>query len=502
MATLKPGDVLETIVNRFDGGMVNDGRTPLERVALVTRHFDIFTRANRLTPNVAPENGNASQTTQGIRQFIYYNNRLFGLGVTTVPPRIYYRDDFTGSTWSELNNGAAASGTFNPNVFVEYKGNAYGWFSSADIWKADLAGSNAFTAQDLAVTGTGVQGLVHSKDDILYMPYNTTTGGKIAKKNDSSWTAVALSLPQNMLITSICEYGNYLAIACAPRYFGNSVVYLWDRDTSLTTLSESIDFGAGSLRVIEELEGYLVGVSISGDSATSIKSKVTFRRYGGAGSATVFNELEASSAIGTDAIKGKQKVNSKLYFLLDITIDGQALDGVWCVGRSSPTSEFGVSFCHDPVISGGDAVSSLTSFALIGDYMFIVYNDGADKMSKTNDSPATEAGYNIPSIYESRIFNNGDISLKKQLKGIFVTHEPLGENGEVTLKYKKDSETDWTTIFTHTTQNSVSHASVNIESTGLSLPEYHEIQLRIESKGGAEITSFGFVSTVTGKRSF
>lgn len=491
--------IIETKINRFDGGMVNDGRDPATNVAQVIQHFDPLTRPHRLVPNVSPEDGNADQTTQGIRQMLYYNGSVFGTAILLSPPAIYKRSDFSGNTWTALTNGADSSGTWNPNVFVEYKGYAYGWRSDTAIWKADLADSVAFVTSDVSIAGVGIQGLIHSKDDILYMPYNVSGGGKIAKNNNGSWTAAAITLPTAMSITSICEYGNFIAIACKPLYFGKSVVYLWDRDSSLTTLSESIDFGVGDLTIIEEIDGYLIGVSLV--SANVLFPKVVFRRYSGAGGAQVFKELYASGAANF-SLKGGQKFNNRLYFLLGITIAGSLYQGVWAVGRSSTTNEFAVYFSHDPVLSGGSVISSggLVAFKLIGDYMFIAYSDGADKMSKTNDSPSAASGYNISSIYESQIFNSGDSSNKKDLIGVTVFYDALPANGQIVLKYKIDAETSWTTIFTDGTDNAISHSAINIESSGAKITDFKEIRFRIESTGGAEITGFSFKTEETGKR--
>jgi len=58
----------------------------------------------------------------------------------------------------------------------------------------------------------------------------------------------------------------------------------------------------------------------------------------------------------------------------------------------------------------------------------------------------------------------------------------------VVLSYKKDGDTSWTQIFSHSTLNSLSHSAVNIESTGVTLPEYREIQFQIQSVGGAVFT--------------
>jgi len=60
--------------------------------------------------------------------------------------------------------------------------------------------------------------------------------------------------------------------------------------------------------------------------------------------------------------------------------------------------------------------------------------------------------------------------------------------GQVVMKYRVNNETSYTTIFTDTTDNDITHSAVNIESSGATLPQFRELQLRVESTGNAEIT--------------
>ena len=71
----------------------------------------------------------------------------------------------------------------------------------------------------------------------------------------------AKTVPSNFKITSLANYGNYLAIGCAPisTYNGRSKVFLWNLSSDL--FQEAIDWGEGELRVLENIEGYLVGIT-------------------------------------------------------------------------------------------------------------------------------------------------------------------------------------------------------------------------------------------------
>jgi len=77
--------------------------------------------------------------------------------------------------------------------------------------------------------------------------------------------------------------------------------------------------------------------------------------------------------------------------------------------------------------------------------------------------------------------------------GVSVSTVPLPANGQVVLKYKRDSESSFKNIYTNTTDNSVFKEAVTIESTGNNLGDFQEVQFRIESTGGAEITGLKFI---------
>jgi allantoicase len=74
--------------------------------------------------------------------------------------------------------------------------------------------------------------------------------------------------------------------------------------------------------------------------------------------------------------------------------------------------------------------------------------------------------------------------------------EPLTTGQSVVMKYRTDTDLDdataWTTILTHNTVGQTTHYALNIESTGGDLPNYNEIQFRLESYGGAVITGFEY----------
>lgn len=499
------GQIIETKVRNFGGGIVNNIRDPREDTAIAVTNFDINT-LNRLVPEVSTEDGDDQSSTRKIGNYTIgfwtpaTEWRLFSLGVVSGTGRAQINmkqldaggsQDMTDEFWATPANNASSSGNVNYNFFTYYHrtGKIYGARAGTHFWAFTPDGSTAFNDTELAVSYSHVaQGLVHSKDDILYVPYYNSNGAAgsrsfIATNDAGSWTAQALTLPDHLIPTSIAEYGNYLAIACSPASgVGNSIVYLWDRDASLTTLSESVDWGTGDINVLGEIGGVLVGVSISANSVTRFDDRIIFRYLSG-NKAVRFFELPSSGTI--NLLKRYQIVDNRIYFLLETTIDGEERAGMWSFGRSLNNSSFTLS--HELTQENDTAIGngSLQGFIKVNDFTFISYtnNAGTWKTSKTDYGQT----YTATSIYE-KLFNTVSSNVTKELRGLTITHAPLPAAGQVVVKYKLDEATSWTTLLTNTTDNSIRSSAINIESSGAEVEQYKEIKLRIESTGKAEIT--------------
>ena len=503
------------LINNFSLGMTNEPRQQDLRYSQLIKNFDAHTYPNRLVPFRSSEDGDNAGSTSKKRNFLVAlrtgtTHALYALGVvsnTTDRAEILYKDldtsgtgNLTDNTWNATSNNQSASDSvlvlFNCFVYYRRTGRIYILKADGDVIRYDPAGSVAIAEADAALGAitNHAQGIVHSKDDVLYIPYDN----KIAKNSNGSWTNVALTLPTHLKITSITEYGDDLAIACAPLSgFGESIVYLWDRDETTTVLSKSIPWGEGNLTVLHEVEGFLIGVSYVGTSDVNFEQKAVFKYYAGSKPITfltLVNETTFSTASPNDIPLAKQKVDQYLYFSMKITLNGVIQHGVWKIGRTK-AGTFSVAldrtWNNDTTPVAADEVFG---FILVGDYMFIAYSDGGtDDVSKTNDTNL----HAITAAYETVIINDGDSSLTKKLKGVTVIHEPLPSNASVVLAYKKDEETSFTTIFTNTTANSLRESAVVIESSGAALPTYKEITFRIESTAAVAGTT-GDIGVITG----
>ena len=116
-------------------------------------------------------------------------------------------------------------------------------------------------------------------------------------------------------------------------------------------------------------------------------------------------------------------------------------------------------------------------------------------MTKTTDGNNSFAA---TSVYETKIFNLGDSSATKKLVSFTIITVPLlgpSNDAQVVVKYNINNNignsTFGTTILTHSTTGAISKTAIN-DSSGANLPEFKEIQFRLESTKNAIITGYKF----------
>lgn len=487
--------------NKFDGGMVNDPRMDGDSICRVSKGFDIFTYPYKLVPYNDSKNADTSSSQNQIVNYQYANVSgtftLFGLGVVSGGSlaKVFKTTSYSSPNWNNTNNSQSSGGGRSTDTFVYYRGYIYGLRGNVAIYKYDVTGNAAWTDTDQALTyTTSAQGLVHSKDDILYIPYDN----KIATNNAGSWTVAALTLPTSMIITSICEYGNYLAIGVKNSDgISNSKVYLWDRNSSNSTLSEVIDFGEGALTVLEQLGSYLIGISLLTSGVSN--DRLVFRYYTGSGQSNELMRLVSSTTTSYPLQMAKQKYKNRLYFSAAIVLNGVRQQGIWSIGRNTATGPFGITLeyitANNTVLTGQNY-----NFIIINDYCIISYSDNSSNyaMSVTNDV-SSYTTYTTVATYETVINplqpesirrSAGSRSNLKQLEAFAISTEPLTSGQSIVAKYRVDGGS-WTTIISQSTTGTITTEAVR-DSSGTAFTAGREYEFRFESTGGAQITEYKY----------
>lgn len=483
--------VVEIKIDNFSGGVSDDPREVDATKFQVAKHFDVFSNPTRLTPYRSLEaDTNDGSTSTGMKQylvkdFVYHSSssKLFGLGQTGAGfTKIVYKSDATTGNWT-LPSSSEGDAAVQNGCLVEYKGFLWGFQGTNQVWKWDIttpAITNTVTGV-LGATITSVAQGVIAADDQLYLPYNNklvrvTAAGTVVD--------AAITLPTNFKITSICNYGKYLAIGCAPVsiYNGTSKVFLWNLTS--VDIQEAIDWGEGELRVLETIEGYLVGVTdrYLNNATGAGRGSMIIQMYAG-GVPQVVKEVFTQALTGKTIPLQKAVKNNRLFWAAKIMTDSAGTtynEGIWSFGRKNVNYPFALNLDIIDENIDSDGIQGIGSAA---NYFFITHS-GDGSIDKTNDT----ASYTFSSVWESQIFDFGDVDTDKTLLSLKVSFRRQAAGESLTAKYRVDGATSWTTIGSYDTDGTLSYTFLGISASGAAFASGREYEFRLESTGGLEIT--------------
>jgi hypothetical protein len=466
----------------FTDGMAADLRS--SRGFALIQGFKTF--AHKLVPQFATE---ASESKAlAITRFLYApwlsttSFALFGYGViSSTRPAVYIKGNTTGDIvadgWGTPSGGAdAASGIRDTRVFFQYKGYIYGFAAGTRMWRFgkidDISGS-AWTDTYQSISYTNLADpLHHPADDCAYFPVDN----KIYRLNNTTWSGPELTLPDNMVITSIEADGDFIQVACKPKNgLGNSWSFQWDRDSSFETVTAKADWGRGNLIHIANLQGVIIGVmdvfslSSLGHSAGKIAVKALI-----GGVVKTVAEYETSGLCFFEA--NKFVADDKLHFPFELYRDGSYIHGIYSVdARGQLRVEI-----SEPETDAGTAGLRYQGIYRTGEYWWIAHsNDGS--VNRTNDQAVYGTG-----IIETNIISSPTV---QKLVGATIPCEPLPSNASITLKWRPVGTASWTNM-TPTIAVAAGQTAIHfLKDTNGKPPSGIELQYRIESSGGAVIVA-------------
>jgi len=209
------------------------------------------------------------------------------------------------------------------------------------------------------------------------------------------------------------------------------------------------------------------------------------------GTPQVVKEIFTQALTGKSIPITKFVKNNRLFFSAKIMTNSAATtynEGIWSFGRKNQLYPFTLTL---DVIDENVNTSGIQAIGSAGNFLFVAHSaDGS--VDKTNDS----AVYTFTSIYESQIYNFGEVDSDKTLQSLKVSFRALTSGESVTAKFRVDGATAWTTIGTASTVGTLSRTFLSIESSDVAFASGREYEIQLTSTGGAEITGFKLKAVV------
>jgi hypothetical protein len=484
----------EIIINNFSDGITGDSRDTTTATFALSQNFDIYSKSS-LVPykGVTAQTINvASAPTMPLANLTMAvnltdsggDNDTYSLGKTldggVYKPSIYKESSVTSGQWGHIAESVVASGTPLYNSFTPYNQKLYYLIKSGSntiLQEYDPSDSSTAAIGTISDNyATYCKPFVHPLDNILYVGIGNT----IASYDGTTFTASAKSIPDtSSFVSSLTDYGVYLAIAMCPKYISEkSKVLLWGRDTSLETFQESIDFGDGKLKVLENLGGILTGVSIIGGSTFILKPKLILRGYAG-GAAEVIKTIQLTDSAIPSISTYKARISNKLYFIATASVNEGSVKQIWVTGKNRNGNWF---ITPDRLIQNNDEFVSPIGFSFIGDTLYTGTDEGFYVTDENVSATSTYYSMTNPNMPIS------DRSKKKQLKGVSITVDGAtyaSSSEEVTVSYRVNNGT-WYEII-DSTIDSYSTVDAGKQKDAKAFLDGTEYQFKIESLLGVEI---------------
>jgi len=493
------------LITSFNGGLASDRRVNQANKFAVTKHFDAFRYKHKLVPHLETVPfGNADQEAKNVTAFTVAtqgaSTAVWGLGKGVVDDTkiaVYYAsgEGLAGGWIGPSNNESTidylgASGLESPKILFTYKDKLYTWANDA-LLEFTIGGAWDNSYYNASSVTSVAEPVHHPADDIAYFFHNNF----VSKDNNGTFSAKVLTLPSNLKIVSSCAYGNYLAIGCVTKdsIDQKSTVFLWDRDSSLTTVSQQIDFGKGAIKKLANLNGRLTAVMdyhLVSATNTGVDSGSVRIKQANGDKGILVNEIY--SDMSSNAFTYSIVDDEKIYIVMYVKLNGDERYGIWAIDSNGNAT---LDFIEGTITDVADG--NYNGIFKAGNVWWIAHsNDGSIERTRTTGTPYSST--TLKSIYESLIFDGGDITKTKKLVGITIMTEALPANGSVVLQYRIDEDLDgagsWTTILTHSGTDKIRSSAINI--SGATLPQHKEIQFRLESLRGAVITGLKFKTEI------
>jgi hypothetical protein len=488
-------------LNKFFGGMSDDVREDDATKFAISKHFDIFSNPNRLTPyrqheaDITFSDTSNDITEFSVNYFLTTGAKLYGLGRVNSGfsgrLRVIEKSMPSGD-WSLSGTGSqtGAGNTFHDSGII-YKDYIYVLGTSATTNKGRLKkygalstgartlnqnfGTDPLTTDDSTLSRTGRS--VLGKDDRAYFAYENT----VCSTDGSTVADADIQVPTDYNIKVLSTWKNFLVIGCTHINNTDSKFYLWDYVSD--DITDVVDLGAGILRSLGNVDDVLVAVTQQRQTDLIINPIAEVKLWGGGAVQTlpINIPLKDESGNNYNVNEGEVIDSGKLYFAIDSGA-GTDLTGIYVVGKNIQ-GRWAVTM--DRRLNNTTGVNQVSAIKKAGEFWWISHTPTDDTVERTDDS----ATYTTAILESQKI---GSPEKDHQSIALAINHVALTSGQTVVVKYRANEESSWTTIMTSSKLNALSkEATIEIDQNK-NLKNFREMQFKLESTGGAEITGFLF----------
>jgi len=506
----------KVIIKRWDGGVAQS-----ERPETTNEHannndtfpgsnggFNVFADPFKLTKVTSPtvnETASGASVTAGECPIFSAVKRgtdgmIVGYGMTSMSgssvARFYRKDSSITGSWTQNSTTGSGVDSVNGAYCILYKDLFFGYSSNslgadAKLYKyvTDSSQTLIDTVSDYA-SGALPRPVVHSQDKKLYYASNKTV-----RVYDG--TSAVAGITTDFPIISMCEYGTYIALGCQTPKGG--VIYLWGRDTSLTTFQDVIQVDNGKLQIIENIDGYLTAVTQTPYSPYSAFSAIPVV-YSYAGTINVRMYVGGTMKLIKKATLGNNEQNSTQKLLtLKFVKDGR----LYFSTNSNFLWSFGMNRSGEYVLARDQQIAytnrtldTLWGVFALGEYVF-------GMQSTTTGSPnngllqRTDAVFGTDYSYYTTTINPSmpleDRGKLKQLRSVYIKGTSLTTSATVNLKYGYDSNSGMVDILNESvTSYRPKFFEATAELGGEQLAETRDLTFQIGIAGQFDVVELGY----------
>jgi len=493
-------------INRFDGGITNDLRSGDYSKCAFVSHFDIYRDPNRMYPlpgYVADMNDGSTST--GMKQYGLkaitarsLNGEMYAVGTKSDGTgwKLWTKTSPSAASWSATVGGSSVEGTYtllnqtflhydDTNALLQFMASSGG---TAYVSEHEIGLSSTENALSLGSYASSTETRAVAELAPTDVTFSTQPGSKNLEQLGATLTANAKTT--GGFPYDIHAHNELMGIAVGnPTLPRTAALLLWDATSVL--IEQKISLGIGRGVAVGNIDGIWVVATeqLITASTSNLGNGLPAVLVSYISGAEALPLVTLYAATSTNAVAKPIRSQFRNCMLFEAVIPQDATPttykrGVWAVGRTTPNSPLALS-----LLFNSDTLGTLQNVHTFGNQVYFIH--GGDGSISKLDNLLTGT-FNETAVYETLFFGS-ETPNQKSFDGFTVHTEDLPASATVTVKYRFDENSSWTTLGTSSTDGDKYHHFTR--ASGVPIGNFTEIQFRVEVLGNAPIKSINCMLT-------